>query len=223
MCLSTDVRPEKNSILSLHFNKFNRPFDGLIGVLLLLCHLDMIYSFNYINLAKKTYKFYHCFAGRNNLNVVSTSLSKSKQTWFPWCLMPIGTIQHPEHTKYRTCQQQCTGSKCSLFGIKMTITTKPVEFIFSSPVYLLVLLNAEVLVVVVVVGCVKGSWPLAAATHTASLWHKMPERGYQDNFQESVLSYRLSMFCQSCVTCPSIRTDPEIPPPGYEAQPRTRV
>ena len=24
------------------------------------------------------------------------------------------------------------------------------------------------------------------------------------------------MFCQNCVTCPSIRTDPGIPPPGYE-------
>ena len=25
------------------------------------------------------------------------------------------------------------------------------------------------------------------------------------------------MFCQNCVTCPSIRTDPGIPPPGYSA------
>ena len=27
---------------------------------------------------------------------------------------------------------------------------------------------------------------LSAATHTASLWHKMPVRGYQNNFQEPV-------------------------------------
>ena len=31
------------------------------------------------------------------------------------------------------------------------------------------------------------------------------------------------MFCQNCVTCPSIRTDPGIPPPGYSATPHTRV
>ena len=31
------------------------------------------------------------------------------------------------------------------------------------------------------------------------------------------------MFHQNCVTCPSIRTDPGIPPPGYSATPRTRV
>ena len=31
------------------------------------------------------------------------------------------------------------------------------------------------------------------------------------------------MFCQNCVTCPSIRTDPGIPPPGYSATPRSRV
>ena len=39
----------------------------------------------------------------------------------------------------------------------MTTTTKLVEFSFLSSVCLLVRLNAEVLVVVVVVGCVQGS------------------------------------------------------------------
>ena len=49
---------------------------------------------------------------------------------------------------------------------------------------------------------------------TTSLWHRMPAKGYENNFQEPVLWYRLSMFCQNWVTCPSIRVDPGIPPPG---------
>ena len=71
--------------------------------------------------------------------------------------MPIGTLQHPEHTKYSTYQEHCTGSKFSFWGIKMTTTTKLVEFSFLSSVCLLVPLNVEVFVVVVVVGCVQVS------------------------------------------------------------------
>ena len=55
---------------------------------------------------------------------------KCKQTSFPWCLMPIGTIQQSEHTKYSTYQQQCNGSKCSSWGMKMTTLPKLVEFSF---------------------------------------------------------------------------------------------
>ena len=74
-------------------------------------------------------------------------------------MVPHANWHHPtsEHTKYSTYQLQCTGSKCSLWGMKMTTTTKLVEFSFLSSVSLLVSLNAEVLVVVVVVGCVQGS------------------------------------------------------------------
>ena len=39
-------------------------------------------------------------------------------------------------------------------------------------------------------GCVQDSdhkVPLSAATDTASIWNWMPERGYQDHFQEHVL------------------------------------
>ena len=127
-------------------------------------------------------------------------------------MVPHDNWHHPtsEHTKYSTYQQQCTGSKYSLWVMKMTTTTKLVEFSFLSPVCLLVSLNAEVLVGVVVVGCVQGSWSQVST----SSCYPLPVRGYQNNFQEPVLWYRLSMFCQNCVTCPSIRTDPGIPPPG---------
>ena len=68
-------------------------FEGLIGVSLKLWNLSMFYSLNGINLTKNV-NLYHWFAGRSKLNAMSTSQSKSKQTWFPWCLMPIGTFQH---------------------------------------------------------------------------------------------------------------------------------
>ena len=56
---------------------------------------------------------------------------------------------------------------------------------------------------------------------TASLWHRMPIRGYQ-HFQEPVLKCRLNMFWQNRVTYLSIRTNAGISPPGYSASPRTR-
>ena len=47
-------------------------------------------------------------------------------------MVPHANWHHPksEHTKYSTYQQQCTGSKCSLWGMKMATTTKLVEFSF---------------------------------------------------------------------------------------------
>ena len=57
---------------------FNRLFDGLIGVLLKLWHLNMIYFFNDINLAPKYVNLYHWFAGKSKLNAVSTSQQKIK-------------------------------------------------------------------------------------------------------------------------------------------------
>ena len=68
-------------------------YEGLIGVLFKLWHLNMIY-FQMSLIWPKNVNLYHWFAGKSKLNAVSTSQSKSKQTWFPWCLMPIGTIQY---------------------------------------------------------------------------------------------------------------------------------
>ena len=130
-------------------------------------------------------------------------------------MVPYANWHHStsEPTKCSTYQQQCIGSTCSLLGMEMTTATKLVEFSFLSPICLLMSLNAEVFVVLVVVTVCRAPdhrFPLSAATHTASLRHWMPERGYQNNFQEIVLWYRLIMFCQNCVTCPSIRTEPWI-------------
>ena len=128
-----------------------------------------------------------------------------------------------QHTKHNTCEQQCIGSKCSLW-YEDDNHNKACWNQFLSPICLPVTLNTEALVVVVVVAVCRAfdhRSPLLAAAHTASFWHKMPVTlGYKNKFQESVLKYRLSMFCQNCVTSPSIRTDPGIPPPGYSALPR---
>ena len=65
-----------------------------------------------------------------------------------------------------------------------------------SPVCLLVSLNAEVLVVVVVVGCVQAHdhmSPLSAATHTASLWHRMPVVDMKTIFKN--LCYNTDQVC----------------------------
>ena len=74
-------------------------------------------------------------------------------------MVPHANWHHPtsEHTKYSTYQQQCNGSKCSLWGMKMTTQPKLAESSFYPLCSLLVSLNADVLVVVVVVGCVQGS------------------------------------------------------------------
>ena len=96
-------------------------------------------------------------------------------------MVPHANWHHPtsEHTKYSTYQQQCNGSKCSLWGMKMTTQPKLAEFSFYPLYSLLVSLNADVLVVVVVVDCVQAHdhrSPLSPLTHTASLWHRMPVR-----------------------------------------------
>ena len=106
-------------------------------------------------------------------------------------MVPHVNWHHPtsEHTKYRIYQQQCTqvtGSKCSLWGMKMTTTTKLAEFSFLSPVCLLMSLNAEVFVVVVIVGCVQGSWSQVSTFCCYS--HCLPmtqnaSKGYQNNFK----------------------------------------
>ena len=92
--------------------------------------------------------------------------------------------------KYSTYEQQCNGSKCSLWGMKMTTLSKLVEFSFTPNICLLVPLNAEVLIVVVVVGCVQGSWSQVSTFSCYS--HCLPltqnaSKGYENHFQEHVL------------------------------------
>ena len=62
--------------------------------------------------------------------------------------------------------------------------------LFLIPICLLVSLNAEVLVVVVVVGCVQGSWSqvstLGCYAHCPPLTQNA-SKGYENNFQEPML------------------------------------
>ena len=78
----------------------------------------------------------------------------------------------------------------SLWGMKKTTLPKLVEFTFLSPICLVVLFNAEVLIVVVVVGYVQGSWSQVSTfscySHCLPLTRNASE-GYENNFQEPVL------------------------------------
>ena len=87
-----------------------------------------------------------------------------------------------------------------------------------SHTYLQVSLIEEVLVVVVVLDYVQGSRSqVSAATHHLLLTQNVSKKGVSKQFQEPVLWYRLSRFCQNSVTWPSICTDPGIPKPWDSA------
>ena len=135
--------------------EFNRLFEGLIGVLLISWHFNMIYFLNGINLAKNV-NMNHWFAGKSKLNAVSTSESKSKQTWFPCCLMPTGTIQHL-NTRSTVLTNITIPVASLVHGEWRWQLQQNLLNSFLSLVCLLVTLNAEVLVVVVVLVCVQGS------------------------------------------------------------------
>ena len=77
-----------------------------------------------------------------------------------------------------------------VYGNEDNNPTKTCWIKFLSPICLLVLLNAEVLVVVVVLGCVQGSWSQVSTFNCYS--HCLPltqsaSKGYENNFQEPVL------------------------------------
>ena len=95
-------------------------FEGLIGVLFKLWHLNMIRFLDAIICWQKQAEY--------SVHFTIKKFMVPHANWHPTS----------EHTKYRTYQQQCIGSKCNLWGMKMTTTTKLVEYSFLSPVCLLV-------------------------------------------------------------------------------------
>ena len=158
-------------------------YEGLIGVLFKLWHLNMIY-FQMSLIWPKNVNLYHWFAGKSKLNAVSTSQSKSKQTWFPWCLMPICTIQY-----LNTQSTEFTNSSVLVTSVvygewKWLPQQNLLNSFFLYPVCLLVSLNAEESVFVVVVGCVQGSWSQVSTFSCLSLTQNDSKR---NNFQEPVL------------------------------------
>ena len=87
---------------------------------------------------------------------------------------------------------------------------------FLSSVCLLVSLNAETLVVVVVVtGCMAPDHrsPLSAATLWLPLTLNARKRVSKQIWRTCVV-IQIKYALPNCVTCTSIRTDPGIPPPG---------
>ena len=105
----------------------------------------------------------------------------------PVSMVPRANWHHPTsgHTKYSTYQQHCIDSKCSLWEWRWQPQQNLPNSVLS-PTCLLVSLNADVLVVVVVLGCLQGSWSQVATFSCCS--HCLPlAQWYQNNFQEPVL------------------------------------
>ena len=192
---------------------FNKLFEGQLWVLFKIWHWNMIFLMTSIWPLKCI--LYHCFAGKSKLNAVSSSQSKSKQTGFPWCLMPIGTIQHQD-----TQSTVLTNSSVLVASVvNGGWRWQPQQNLLNSglsPICLLVSFNAEVLVVVLTVGCVQGSW---SQVPTFICYSPLPltqnaSKGFSKQFPGTCTIIQIKYVCQSCVTCPSIHTDPGISPPG---------
>ena len=82
---------------------------------------------------------------------------KSTQTWFPWCLRPIVTIQHLS-TQSTVLTNSSVLLTSVVYGNEDENRNKTCWIKSLCLICLLVPLNAKVLVVVIVVGCVRGSW-----------------------------------------------------------------
>ena len=118
------------------FGDLNRLFWRPNWSIIQILTSKIIYYFNAINLAPKcTFVSFHWFVGKCKVNAVFTSQSKSKQTWFPWCLMPIGTIQHL-NTQCTILTNSSVLAASVVYGEwrwqKMTTTTRLVEFSYLS-------------------------------------------------------------------------------------------
>ena len=90
-----------------------------------------------------------------------------------------------------------------------------IQFLF--PICLIVSLNAEVLVVVVVIGCVQGSWSQIStftATHTAFLWHRMPVRGMRTIFKNRCYNRDEVCFAKTVSPAPIFVRIPGCHHPG---------
>ena len=65
---------------------------------------------------------------KSKLNAVSTSQLKSKQTWFLWCLMPFGTIQHLNTQSTVLTNSSVLVASVVDGGMKIITSTKVIEF-----------------------------------------------------------------------------------------------
>ena len=135
------------------------------------------------------------------------------------------TVSQSEHTKNSTYQQQCNGSKCSLWGMKMTSATKLVEFSF------IPYRSASVIECKSIGSCSRSglcAGLMITGLHFQLLLTLNPsdtecQWGVWKQFSRNCAIIQIKHVCQNCVACFSSRMDPGIPPPGYSASPRTRV
>ena len=137
-------------------------------------------------------KFVSLLCWLNKLNAVSTPQYKSKQTLFPWCLMPIGTIQQSD-----SLNTQSTVLTYSSVSVASVVNGKwrwqPQHNLLNS--VFITFMSACVIESRSTGSC--SSRGLCAGRLitglsfelllTTSLWRRMPVKGYQYSFQEPVL------------------------------------
>ena len=139
---------------------------------------------------------------------MSSSQSKSKQTGFPRCLMPIGSIQHQD-----TKSAVLTNSSALVASVvNWEWRWQPQQNLLNSvlsPIHLPVSLNAKVLVVVVKVDCVPGCWSQVPTfiCYSPPPLTQNASKGLSNQFSGTCTIIQIKYVCQNCVNCPSIRTD----------------
>ena len=108
-----------------------------------------------------------------------TSLSKSKQTWFPWCLMPIGIIQYQ-----KTQSTVLTNSRVLVASVVYgELRWQPHQNLLNS--VFIPYMSASVIECRSIGDCRSTglcAGPMITGHHfqlllSASLWHRMPVRG----------------------------------------------
>ena len=109
-------------------------FQLILGLGDIILPLHLVTSTGFLNARLEYYSKSHIYIWfLNGINLAPTRLICVIEDLIS--MVPPANWHHPtsEHTKYSTYKQQHTGSKCSLWGMKMATTTVLVEFSFLSP------------------------------------------------------------------------------------------
>ena len=160
-----------------------------------------------------TINLYHCCASKNKLDALPISQYGSIQSWFSWCLIPIGIIQlsYNLNTQSAVLNKKVYFSK-QFMGNYNDSPNKTCWIRVLKARFYWIPVNAVIVAVVSVSAFSHNSRPPP---------DKKRQQLHKFLCKAIVRTWAIIQFCQNCVTCPSIRADPRIPPPSYSASPRT--
>ena len=193
MCLSNQVRPGREWFPS-PLGDFNRLFEGLIGELFKIWLWNMFYLFWITSIWPLKCEFLSllCWLKQAEYSIHFT-IKKANKTSFHGAscqLAPFNSHSDNLNTQSTVLTDGSAMVASVVHGEWGWQSNQNVLNSVLSPICLLVSLNAEVMVVVVVVGCVHGSWSQISTFSCYS--HCLPliqnaSKGYENNLQEPVL------------------------------------